>query len=263
MGSSMRGAISDLSYGLYHWRTWWAMGVQDIGLRYRRSFLGPFWISASLVALVLTLGYLYSEILQTPLRDFISFLACGYLAWLLISSLVNEGANSAMEHAALIRSTGIRVTMIAGRVALRNGIIFLHNLVAVIIILAFFGHEFSPAVPLALVGAAVILFAGYCCSVLLGPLSARFRDVPQILASVLQVMFFLTPIIWMPSAVSHRPAFVQSNPFYHLIELVRAPMLGHLPTALNWTVSFGVCLLLALAAIASLAIARRRVVLWL
>jgi ABC-2 type transport system permease protein/lipopolysaccharide transport system permease protein len=108
-----------------------------------------------------------------------------------------------------------------------------------------------------------ILAIGYFLAIVLGPLCARFRDIPLVVQSAMQVTFFLTPIFWMPSAVSHRPMFTHANPFYHLIELVRAPMLGAPASAVNWQVSLWLCAMLALLAVGVVAATRRRLTLWL
>ncbi len=79
----------------------------------------------------------------------------------------------------------------------------------------------------------------------------------------MQVIFFLTPIFWMPNSLSHRPVFTVVNPFYHLIELVRAPLLGHEPTLLNWQVASYGCAIAGLLAILSASIASKRLTLWI
>lgn len=238
------------------------MGVRDIELRYRRSLLGPFWISASMVAMILTLAYLYSQIFESvQFVEYLSFLACGILAWNLISSLIGEACNAVMEHSALMRSVPLPMTVPAGRVLVRNAVTYLHNVIAVVIILVVFGAPITPLALLSFAGLGVILFIGYCGVLVLGPVSARFRDIPQLVSSVLQVIFFITPIIWMPG-MSRRPLIAEANPFYHLIELIRAPLLGHLPTANNWIISGAVCAVMAVLAIVTLSATRKRVSLW-
>jgi ABC-2 type transport system permease protein/lipopolysaccharide transport system permease protein len=68
----------------------------------------------------------------------------------------------------------------------------------------------------------------------LGLLSARFRDVPLIIGSIVQVLFFLTPVIWRPEMLPDRALFLQLNPFYHMVEILRAPLLGSAPSMESW-----------------------------
>ena len=259
----LTGAADDLRRGLTHWRVWWILGLQDIDLRYRRSFLGPFWISASLVFLMLTLGYIYGPIQGASFVTYVHFLGAGLLAWNLISGLINEGAGGVLEHEAYLHNVPLPLSAIAFRIVLRNALIFLHNLIAVIVTLLFFGIRFSPIAALSLIGLALILVFGFCASIALGPFSTRYRDVRQVIASVLQVAFFLTPIIWIPVEGLHRPEIADFNPFYHMVETVRAPLRGAAPTAVNWMVAGATCAITGLAALVSLAVTRHRVALWL
>jgi len=259
----MIGVVQDFYFGVVRWRTGVQLALQDIFLRYRRSLLGPFWISATLIATVLALAYVFSAVFQQDLPGYIAFLAAGLLTWQLILALMNESCQAVMEHTALLRNVPMPLPVVAGRIMVRNGIVFAHNLVAVIGLLIVFGQPLTFTALLLLPGVALILVLGYFLVMVLGPLCARFRDVPQAVQSVMQVIFFLTPIFWMPSAVSHRPMFTHANPFYHLIELVRAPLLGREATWFNWQFSLWLCAGVAVAAVISVALTRKRISLWL
>jgi ABC-type polysaccharide/polyol phosphate export permease len=259
----MFAAVADMVTGVSQWRTSYQLGLQDIELRYKRSLLGPFWISGALVAMILALAYVFSGVFRADLVTYIAFIGAGLLAWNLILALTNEACAAVTEHAALLQNVRIPLTTIAGRIAFRNLIVFAHNFIAVAGLLVIFGVPLTPMLAYAVPGAAVILLSGYLLCMVLGPFCARFRDVPLVIQSAMQVIFFLTPIFWMPTPDAHRPEFINGNPFYHLIELVRAPMLGHEPTQLNWQVSLGCLAGLAVLAVLSSALTRKRVPLWL
>jgi lipopolysaccharide transport system permease protein len=245
------------------WQTSYKLGMQDIALRYKRSLLGPFWISASLVATVLALAFVFAEVFRQEFAHYIAFLGAGLLAWQLISGLVSEGCSSVVDHSSLLQNVRLPITVIAGRLAFRNAVIFAHNMIAVVVLLLFFGARFSPVALLALPGALAILIFGYFLMMTMGPLCARFRDIPMVVQSGMQVIFFLTPIFWMPSAVSHRPMFTHANPFYHMIELVRAPLLGEPASQLNWLVAAWCCAAAAMLAVLTTSLTRKRLILWL
>jgi ABC-type polysaccharide/polyol phosphate export permease len=259
----MLHAIWDLGSGLIQWRTSYNLGLQDIDLRYRRSLLGPFWISASLVATVLALAFVFAEVFHEEFVDYVVFLGAGLLAWQLILAMTTEACGSITEHTAYLQNVRMPLSVISGRIAIRNAIVFLHNAVAIMGVLLLFGAKPTTTALMALPGVAVILTLGYFLVLVLGPLCARFRDLPLVVQSGMQVMFFLTPIFWQPSAVAHRPMFTQANPFYHLIELVRAPLLGHEPTWLNWQVGLWSCAVMCFLAIMTLTFTRKRLSLWL
>jgi lipopolysaccharide transport system permease protein len=256
-------AVVNMAVGVGRWRTSCKLALQDIELRYKRSVLGPFWISASLVATILALAYVFADVFRQDYLSYVSFLAAGLLTWHLIVALANEGCQSVTEHSEFLRNVPLPITVIAGRVVLRNAIVFAHNLIAVLAILLIFGAPFSTTTLMAVPGALLILVGGYFMTMILGPICARFRDIPLVVQSAMQVLFFLTPIFWMPSQVAHRPMFTQANPFYHLIELVRAPLLGEPATVLNWHVSLWFCAGAAVLALITVSLTLKRQVLWL
>lgn len=256
-------AVADMARGVGQWQTSLKLALQDIELRYRRSFLGPFWISVALLTTVLALSYVFAGVLQTGYRGYAAYLGAGLLTWQLIGGFVSEGCASVNEHSAMLKNVRMPLTTIAGRIVFRNAIIFAHNLTAIVGLMLILGNSFSPIALMALPGVAVIFCFGYFIGLALGPLCARFRDIPLAVASVMQVIFFMTPIIWMPSAMSHRPMFIHGNPFYHLLELVRAPLLGEAATALNWQVSAWFCAFAAVCAVISVATTHKRLSLWL
>jgi ABC-2 type transport system permease protein/lipopolysaccharide transport system permease protein len=62
----------------------------------------------------------------------------------------------------------------------------------------------------------------------------------MIISNVVQLIFYVTPIFWKADSLGNRQLIALVNPFYHFIEIVREPMLGHLPTLLNYEVCAGV-----------------------
>jgi ABC-type polysaccharide/polyol phosphate export permease len=94
-------------------------------------------------------------------------------------------------------------------------------------------------------------------------LCTRYRDVQQIVATGIQIMLFATPIIWPVSALGPAVIIANINPLHHLIEVVRAPMLGEVPPVLSW-VAVVVCAVAGwTVAILLLRRATRRLVFWL
>ena len=84
-------AMADLRDGFAAWRLWGRMGWNDILQRYRRSVLGPFWLTASMAIMVVALGVLYAEPFNTPIRDFLPFLCTDLLVWNLLAAFLSEG----------------------------------------------------------------------------------------------------------------------------------------------------------------------------
>lgn len=259
----MISAISDIRSGVAAWRIWVLLGYQDIQMRYRRSLIGPFWISISLITLIMTLAFLYSQIFGIPFKEYLSYLGIGLLAWYFLSALISEGCNAALESEAHLRNVPLPLSTVALRVVFRSTIVFLHNLLAVVVMLAAFGIDVGWTALLAIPAIGLYLVLGTLLALVLGPLCARYRDLQQIVTNATQIVFFLSPIMWQASQASGRAAFVDGNPFYHLVEIVRAPILGELPSGRSWLVSLAVVVVLAIVALAYIPQAKRRLYLWL
>jgi ABC-2 type transport system permease protein/lipopolysaccharide transport system permease protein len=82
---------------------------------------------------------------------------------------------------------------------------------------------------LAIPGLILVLGNGALMGLSIGVASARFRDIPQFVNSIVQILFFVTPIMWKPELLQN-PHYLELNPFYHLIEIVRGPLLGIMPS---------------------------------
>ena len=88
--SRPRLALADIVDGARNYPVWWILAWQDIRQRYRRSVLGPFWITLTMMATIAGMGPLYAALLKIDARDFIPYLALGLIAWGLVSSIILE-----------------------------------------------------------------------------------------------------------------------------------------------------------------------------
>lgn len=232
-------------------------------MRYRRSVIGPFWISIALAVLIFSIGLLYSQVQHQPFKEFLTFFGCGMLAWTFLTQMIAEGSQVVIESEGLLRSVPLPVPLLAARMVYRNVIILLHNALVIGLMLAILGSAPGPTAWITPLALLLYVPIGWFFAIAFGPICARFRDLPQVISSGMQVLFFLTPIFWVPGGSMDRHAVLTVNPFYHLISIVREPLLGRMPTELNWIVSFSVLGTLAVLALLTTAIARKRVFLWL
>lgn len=257
------GLAADLGSVFTRWHTWTLMANQDIAMRYRRSVIGPFWISIAMAVMVFSIGLLFSEVQNQPFKEFLTYFGCSIVAWTFLTSMVNESTGLIQESEGQLRNVALPIPMLAAKMVYRNLVIFLHNALVIGIMLVLFGTPFTAYAGLALFALLVYVPLGWSIGIALGPICARFRDLAQVIASIMQVMFFMTPIFWMPGSNMDRHIVLDANPFYHLIEIFRRPLLGgELPLA-NWIVSFLVLGSMSLLALVSLAITRKRVFMWL
>ena len=225
-------AWSDLREATSLWRLCWTLGWLDIKLRYRGSLLGPFWLTLSTAIMVAAMGGIYAGLFHMNLAEYLPFLSLSLVLGGFLGSLVSDASVGYTAAEGMIRSVRMPFTLYAARIVLRNVWVLLHNLVVVVVVLAVFKSWPGFTGLLALPGFALWLIDSLALSVLLGALCARFRDIPPIVGSLLQMMFFVTPVIWKPDLIhADMRWLLPLNPFYSILEMVRAPMLGQVPGA--------------------------------
>jgi ABC-2 type transport system permease protein/lipopolysaccharide transport system permease protein len=227
-------ALSDFSQGLASWRLWVRLGWNDILQRYRRSMLGPFWLTASMAVMVSALGGLYSQLFNTPIHDFLPYLCVGLLLWNLMSSFLIEGGALFTGAESYIKQVRLPYSVYVYRSSWSKLVIFAHNFIIYFGVLLYFQVWPGAVALLAIPGLLLILLNGAAITLCIGMVSARFRDVPQLINSLVQIIFFVTPIMWKPELLRGRTYIADLNPFYHLLEIVRAPLLGDLPLARSY-----------------------------
>jgi lipopolysaccharide transport system permease protein len=215
------------------------LGWQDIRQRYRRSSLGPFWLTISMGVLIGALGLVFGSLFDSPMKEFLPFLTLGFIVWGLISTTLNEACTGFITAEALIKQISLPLFTHILRVVWRNLIIFAHNIIIFPLIVIVFWLPLPATALFSIAGLILLMINLSWMALLLSVFCTRYRDIPQIVSNLLQVVFYLTPIIWMPRLLPKRASILllDANPFYHLIEIVRAPLLGSLPSALDWQVS--------------------------
>jgi len=223
-------AWHDLASGFAKVWMWWALALQDIRLRYRGSVLGPFWLTISTLVMVVAMGVIYSQLFHMEMSTYLPFLTLGLIVWQLLSGTISEGCDVFVRETNVIQQVPIPFSVYAYRNVCRNFIVLAHNLAIVPIGLVAFGIPLDWHM-LEIIPAFLLLAVnGLWISILLGLVSTRFRDVPPIVASFLQILFFLTPIIWAPEMLGRGHPITTFNPMFAAIDVVRAPLLG-VPTA--------------------------------
>lgn len=234
--SHQRGvhALADVVEGLARWPLWVRLGWNDILQRYRRSVFGPFWLTASMAIMVVSLGVIYSELFNQPVDDFLPYFCVGLLVWNLLSGYLTEGGSLFTGSESYIKQIRLPFSVYVYRSSWAKLIIFAHNFVIYIGVMIYFQKWVGIASLLALPGLVLVMLNGTVASLTIGVISARFRDVPQVVNSIVQVLFFITPIFWKPDSLKRHVYITEYNPFFHLVEVVRSPLLGNMPSSTNY-----------------------------
>src|SRR5262245_35796346 len=258
-------AVLELTNSAARWETWSALAWADTKSRYRRTTIGPFWLTLSTGAMVGSVGLLYAGLFGSDISQYLPFLGVGMIVWIFINSVITEGCNVFITAAGYIKSVPLPLAAHVYRPLARHAIILAHNPVLLIVLLLMFRWPIGLDAPFAVLGFLIALIAVAGVALTLGILCARFRDIPQIVMAITQLLFLLTPIMWMPSTLKS-PALavvIEWNPIYHLIEVIRGPLLGQTPAVEIWIKAMLLALASLAIGVASYQKFRHRVAYWL
>ncbi|MBK1662411.1 ABC transporter permease [Paracraurococcus ruber] len=227
-------AIADLATGLRRWRLPMALARLDIRNRYRGSVLGPFWLTLSTAVMVVGLGLLYSSLFKLPLAEYLPFIAVSLIVWNMISLIVTDACTALTSSEGIIRQLPLPFTVHVLRGVFRNLIITAHSLPLVALIFLVTGTmpgwEALELIP----GLLLLAINAFFVTLFLGMVCARFRDIAPIIGSVMQLAFFMSPVLWKPELLGSAAVWLPLNPFYTLMETVRGPLVEGGVPALVW-----------------------------
>ena len=222
---------------------WTALAVQDIRLRYRGSVLGPFWLTISMLVMAGAMGLIYSRLFAVDAKTYLPYLIIGLVVWQFISGIVTEGCDTFLRAESVIQQIPMPFSIHVYRTVCRNILVLAHSFVVIPIGLVVFRLAVDWHVVETAAGLVLLAINGVWISIMLGMLSARFRDIPPIVANFLQIGFFITPIFWPIDALGNWKPIAALNPLFAAIDLVRAPLLGTAVSETSWVVLLGTTVL--------------------
>jgi ABC-2 type transport system permease protein len=239
---SWGSAFGDLRGGWRQRQLWGHLAWQDIRQRYRRSVLGPIWITISMAVTAVALGVLYAGLFGNDLSVQLPYILVGFIVWAFISGCISEGSEVFIANEGLIRQLPAPLSVHVYRLVWRQILFFAHNLIVYAVMLLVFPQPLGWASLTAFPAFLLLAANGAWVALLLGIVTTRFRDLTPITQSLVQLLFFLTPIVWIyddllaNAAIAARARLVEFNPLLHFIEIIRQPMLGHEQHLRHWVV---------------------------
>jgi ABC-2 type transport system permease protein len=263
-------AYGDLAAGWQQRRLWGHLGLQDVRQGYRRSVLGPLWITISMAVTAFALGILYSALFAQDLRSFLPYVATGLIIWTFIAGCINQGTEVFIRNEGLIKHLPSPLSVHVYRMVWHQVLLFAHNLAVYAVLMAIFPRRLGFEALLAIPALAIIVANGLWVAFLVGIIATRFRDIPPVMASLVQLMFFMTPIVWVYAdfrdrggTVAERARLAEFNPFLHFLEILRAPMIGDPIVARHWIVALAITVLGWALALLAMRNYRARVSYWI
>jgi lipopolysaccharide transport system permease protein len=256
-------AGSDLRDGFCSWRLAQFLAWQDIKQRYRRSTLGPIWLTLSFGVQILTMGFLSAALFGSSVSRSVPYVCTGMLFWSLITQMINDGATLFVSSSRYITQIKSPLTIFLLQVVWRNLIVAAHNAAIYVLVAAILVVVPGPSIVLWLPGFALVLICLSWMALVTAVVSARYRDIPVMIQNILTVLFWVTPLMYFPEALHRHRYIADYNPFTHLIALVREPLLGGAPTLNDWLVVLGIAAFGWIGTFLFFARFRARIVYWL
>ncbi len=246
-----------------HRELWLTLAHVDLCSRYRGSLLGPLWLTIATGILVFGIGLLYGGLLNQPLAYYLPYIAIGIVIWTFIATVFSDSSILFAGEGSILKQMPVPASIFITRLIYRNILILLHHSIILLIVLIYYPQVIGYKTLFTLVGFTVLVVNLWWFSIILSIIATRYRDVQPIVQSLMQIMFFLTPVLWRAEDHPHGSMIAFLNPFYHLIEIVRSPLIFN---TIPWT-SFFLCTSAAivgtLLSLYTLRWSRARLVYWL
>ena len=242
--------------------TWRALASGDIKSKYRRTFLGPWWITVTNGITALIMGLVAGRFLGFDTKNYLPHFMVSITIWGFISSSISESCYIMINAGGMIKAVNMPILIHVMRMVQRNLIIFLHNMAVVPVIWLFFPWHVGFETLLCLPGLAIVYVFAVSASIIVGMVCVRYRDVPPVVGAVLQLLFFISPIIWVTSKIQGGELIVGLNPMAYLLAITRDPVMGIAPSALNWIGAVGFAGVLTAAMVYIYTRYRSRIVYW-
>lgn len=231
MFSDFKASILNSEYWIY---TTWV----KFALKYRKTFLGPLWLVVGPAMFVFFLSAVFSQVNDTTIDVFAPHLAIGYITWTLIIGFITGSSTIFQRKRSDILQGCMRLTDIVFADLFGTFLQYIHQTLVIFAVLIYF--KITPNIYwlTSLLGILVLCLNGFWLSVFFGIIGARYRDLVEIISSVMRIAFFITPIIWIPKdgAGGYLGSFLVFNPFYHYLEIIRAPIMGNPVPQLSWII---------------------------
>jgi ABC-type polysaccharide/polyol phosphate export permease len=255
-------AVRDLVQVVTRSRTWRLLASADIRSRYRRTTLGPFWITITTGTMAVGIGVIYGQFFGQNVVSYLPYLTAGLIIWWFISSTLVEGANAFISASSLIKSSTLPIAFHVMRGVQKNMIVLLHNLLIIAAEWIFIRWPIGWSVFLSVLGIALMFVFLSAAGTVLAIVCVRYRDVPQMVQAVTQFLFFASPVIWYPESLRFGHLILYLNPVSHFLAVTRDPLLGRAVHLEDWALASAWTVASVVAAVALYIRYRDRIAYW-
>jgi len=248
-----------VDFPLLLWRAW-----MDTKARYKRSVLGPYWLTIGTLTFVAGYSILAGLLFKRPLEEFLGYIACGVITWQFIALNLTEGSKIFVANAAEIRSVRTNLINLPVRLLLKAIIGFTHS-VPIVMLVVFFTDAINFYTLLFIPGLILLSLSLLPLAAALGTLAARYRDIEQLVTLLMQFAFYMTPLLWKAELLGDGNGkwIALANPFYYALTIVRNPLLGLPVPSEVWIGAIGFTILANVIGYSIFTTFRQRIPFWI
>lgn len=236
--------------GIWDARYFWNhLAFADLRSRWRRSFFGVLWSLIQPLGMTLLLAVVFSKMFNTDITTYAPYILSGILVWDFIVANVTGGSLAFVQADAYIKQCRHPLAIYTLRTVLSSLIVLMLASISLfawsaIVLPQNIGWSWLVALTIF----PVLAMIAWPLATLLAYIGVRFRDVPHAMGLVMQALWFISPVYFEVKMfrAGGLGALVDYNPIYHVLQLVRAPLLaGEYPTSTNYLFSFATALVFA------------------
>ena len=225
-----------MNYGKSIWKLryfWLSLVRVDLRTRYRRSYLGIGWSLLHPLAMTAVICTVFVNLFRLDITEFGPSLLAGFCFWNFLTACTSQGCTCFYQGESYIRQFPAPMAIYPLRVVLGAGFHFLFAL-SVVVLLRWGLKGFDNLTALtSIIPTLMLLFLfGWAVATIVAFTNVYFPDTQHISEVGLQMLFYMTPIIYPASMLTDRGYgwLIKVNPFANLLELVRTPILaGEIP----------------------------------
>ncbi len=260
--SRFRGAWDDFRESLSLLRLAIWMGWLGTLLPFRDTKVGPYWITIICFIWAFSIGFLFNPGKGTTELPFLTYVALGVTTFSVIRTFLAEGTDVFIKESSIILNVPNPFFIYIIKISVKASINFVMSIPVIIIAMLVDGVPINVNCLLSIPGMMLLLFFGMGSSLLFASLATRYRDVRFIMQSLVRFLFFVSPVFWIKSS-GIREVVAEFNPIYHLITIIRLPVMGTIPSFNNYMISMVSCLVVLFLGVLVFAMMRGRMAQWL
>lgn len=215
---------------------WFNLAISKLRVRFIRTALGPLWEIIGTMVFLIFITIIWSNLWARPFWEFFAFLYSGYVVWKIMSTTITESTFLFSElYANALRNMQCDPMSFCLANSLKNILILFLNLPLLFLVIILNGSLTFTGICLLILYLPLFFISASCVSFIVGVICLKFRDLQYSIVVMMQLLFFITPVIWDAKQISekHRFFLIETNPFYHYVEFFRSALSTGTVTYLN------------------------------